>query len=404
MNLYLLRRLKKLTVTDIISYSTFFLLYPIGILYKQYLKIRKKSFWLICEDEYGANDNGYHFFKYMCMHQKQKPVFYVLNRKAMYYEKVNRIGNVIRWGSLRHWLYYLSAQSIISTQLGSSPSLKTFFPLEIIGILQNKRVFLQHGVLLNYYESLKYENNKLSCVICGAKPEYEYIKSSFGFSEKAVAYTGLARFDELHDYKKQENLIIIMPTWRSWLTQNGVASEEKIKFTDNQYYKEFNGLLNNAQFIEFVEKNNLQVLFYLHRAMQQYVSFFKSTSSNINIVKRFDKNIQDLLKEASFMITDYSSVSVDFAYMKKPLIYFQFDQEKFKKWHGKKGYFSYQDNGFGPIAENAESVIKFLKKSYEKDFRLDKLYEERAEEFFPLWDCKNCERIFKVVDNMLEGR
>lgn len=45
-------------------------------------------------------------------------------------------------------------------------------------------------------------------LFAGAKPEYEYIKSSFGFSEKAVVYTGLARFDELHDYKKQENLII----------------------------------------------------------------------------------------------------------------------------------------------------------------------------------------------------
>ena len=31
------------------------------------------------------------------------------------------------------------------------------------------------------------------------------------------------------------------------------------------------------------------------------------------------------------MITDYSSVAIDFAYMKKPTLYYQFDEEKFRR-------------------------------------------------------------------------
>ena len=33
---------------------------------------------------------------------------------------------------------------------------------------------------------------------------------------------------------------------------------------------------------------------------------------------------EDLLTESSLMVTDYSGVQFDFAYMKKPIIYYQF--------------------------------------------------------------------------------
>lgn len=46
------------------------------------------------------------------------------------------------------------------------------------------------------------------------------------------------------------------------------------------------------------------------------------------------------------MITDYSSVAFDFAYMKKSLVYAQFDREAF--FEGQtydEGYFNYETDG-----------------------------------------------------------
>ena len=45
---------------------------------------------------------------------------------------------------------------------------------------------------------------------------------------------------------------------------------------------------------------------------------------------------------------DYSSIAFDFAYMKKPLIYYQFDQDKYYTNHFAKGYFDCERDGFGP--------------------------------------------------------
>ena len=53
-------------------------------------------------------------------------------------------------------------------------------------------------------------------------------------------------------------------------------------------------------------------------------------------------DIQNLLKDSALMITDYSSVFMDFAYMEKPEIYFQFDEDQFRSTHYAKGYFDYK--------------------------------------------------------------
>ena len=68
----------------------------------------------------------------------------------------------------------------------------------------------------------------------------------------------------------------------------------------------------------------------LHDKMIPYKDKFITTNSRIKIVDKTEKSIQELLRECKYLITDYSSVAFDFAYMKKPLQYFQFDYEEFR--------------------------------------------------------------------------
>ena len=56
------------------------------------------------------------------------------------------------------------------------------------------------------------------------------------------------------------------------------------------------------------------------------------------------------------MITDYSSVAFEMAYLKKAVLYYQFDEEEFFSGkHWQKGYFDYRKDGFGAVcvSENA---------------------------------------------------
>jgi CDP-glycerol glycerophosphotransferase (TagB/SpsB family) len=105
----------------------------------------------------------------------------------------------------------------------------------------------------------------------------------------------------------------------------------------------------------------------------------------------------ELLKSASFMVTDYSSVQIDFAYMKKPLCYYHFDYEEFSEKHYHKGYFDYQADGFGPVYNSAEELVKYIEASAEKGLKNCEPYISRHKDFFNLYDTENCKRNFEAI-------
>ena len=46
------------------------------------------------------------------------------------------------------------------------------------------------------------------------------------------------------------------------------------------------------------------------------------------------------------LITDYSSVYFDIAYMRKPIIFYQFDEEEFRRKHYQRGYLREENLGY----------------------------------------------------------
>ena len=134
--------------------------------------------------------------------------------------------------------------------------------------------------------------------------------------------------------------------------------------------------------------------------MQKYLDLFETKSKNIIIAKRENYDIQDLIKKSALMITDYSSVSIDFAYMKKPLIYYQFDYERARKSHIAEGYFSYEKDGFGPVCYDLENVYKELTEFFNNKFENKKEYLEKHSNFFRIYDDKNCERNFQAIKDI----
>ena len=97
------------------------------------------------------------------------------------------------------------------------------------------------------------------------------------------------------------------------------------------------------------------------------------------------------------MVTDYSSVQIDFAYMKKPLAYFQFDYERFCKSHYGKGYFDYTDDGFGPVFGDENGLMDYIEKMAERSFENTEPYITRHKEFFDLYDTDNCKRNYEAI-------
>jgi CDP-glycerol glycerophosphotransferase (TagB/SpsB family) len=248
---------------------------------------------------------------------------------------------------------------------------------------------LQHGIIKDFIPSLCKEKFSTRLFVCGAYPEYEYLLKTYGHSEDVVKYTGLARFDNLHNVEAIRQ-ILVMPTWR-----NNYFGE----FENSDYYKNWRGFLQDKNLIKTLEENNINLIFYPHYEVQKYLKLFDTDCKNIILASFEDYDVQTLLKESSVLITDFSSVYFDFAYMKKPVIYFQFDKDVFFKNHYLKGYFDYDTMGFGKVCETIGDTVCEVSDIIKNDFSMSSYYLQRTESFFPLYDKDNCQRIYNEIIN-----
>ena len=389
--------MKYIKLKDILAVFVFISMLIPSIICRIIFKIKGKKLWLICEDGKNARDNGYYFYKYLCkVNPKNIAYYYVIDKNSYDYNKLKNEKNIIQFKSILHWILYMSADYNISNHKNGNPNQPLFYFIHIYLRLFNNRVFLQHGITKDNAEWLYYKNTRFKYFVCGAKREYEYIKENFGYPEKNLIYTGFPRFDTLHEFKVKNNQILIMPTWRNWLGRETNRFGEKFEFVKTNYYKCWNGILNNRKLIDWLEKNNYYILFYPHINMQKFIDKFEVNTKNIQILKAKDADIQELLKESSLLITDYSSVYMDFAYMKKSTIYYQFDYDEYRNKQYQDGYFNYLKDGFGPVCNDEDTVVKNIISFYQDGCQTK--YIDRMNKFFELYDENNCERIFKILE------
>lgn len=402
-----MNRFKNLKVEDFKAIPIFLISIFPALFFKLYLSLVNKNFWLICEEN-EAHDNGFVFFEFMKENHSEQEVFYAINQESVDYKIVEDLypNSIIKYGSLKHWVYYFCAQSNISSQKGGKPNAAICYVLEVFGLLQNHRVFLQHGVILNNTEFLHYDQTKFRLFIASAKMEFEYIRKEFGYPEDYVAYTGLARFDRLHDSQPDKKKIVLMPSWRSWLKLSGKDSEELKKeradLANSEYVKTYNELISDEVLIRYLEKNNIKLFFYPHRNAQPLLRYFTVSSPNIVLCDHNDFDVQKLLKDSSLLITDYSSVSMDFIYMKKPVIFFQFDEKKFRENQYSSSYFDYKNTSLGVYKKHIHEVVASIIEVIENDYQLSSEFYSEHSDFFELYDKNNCERIFERILKTLE--
>lgn len=380
--------LKKMKISDVIDAFIFSLLYPVAMVMRLFMK----EVWLISERPGQARDNGYHFYKYLRTAHLEINAYYIIKKESADFFKIERFDNIIQFRSLKHFLYYMVARIHCSSQIGGgmpNPALCNRMKRCLHAIF----VYLKHGITINKAPFCYKMHSNVDLFICGAKPEYDFATSELGYSKDEAVYTGFSRFDNLHDFTTDKTKILLMPTWRIYLSH-----DDKADFLNSKYYKSYSSLLNDTRLIDYLEKNNLVLQFYLHHEMRPFEKYFKSSSSSIHVLSDESENdIQELLKTCSLFITDYTSAQFDCAYMRKSIIYFQFDFDEFTANHYQRGYFDYYAHGFGPVTNNVNQAVDQIIKIHLKKFVLEESYEKRVKEFFVLHDKHNSERIFLSI-------
>ena len=393
---YFLKKIKDVKITDLLSFFP----YVLAASVKNSAGAKYRDSWLVCEDPGEARDNGYWFFKYLTEHHPEVDAYYAINKNSIDFNKVSKIGKTVKYGSFQHWLIFLSCRYNISSQKGGKPNAAVCSFLELNDRIHVDNVFLQHGITINDARWLYSDRSRFRYFITGTKPETQYINERFGYPKGVVQYEGFSRFDNLHDMQVVRNRILVMPSWRAWFHEKSAqVDKDDSNFEMSDYLKSWNGLLKSDYLQDLIERYDLEIIFYPHRNMQPYLQYFSEVPTSIQLADAAHYDVQELMKSSQMMITDYSSVFFDMVYMKKPVVFYQFDEKKFRKQQYGQGYFDYHNNAFGKAFTDAEDVLKKMEEIIRNNYEISEQFEEEHRKTFEKYDRSNSERIFQLLSS-----
>lgn len=361
-------------------------------------KLKEKEIWIISETENQAQDNGYYFFKYMRERFPGKNIYYIIDRNAPRTKDIEKLGNILYLGEYRTILYLIAAKYILSTHgLWMLPEEFGITKKITKKMIKGKKIWLDHGILAMKNTTAAYHKKKFvlnDFVITASEFGKKLLKDYYGYSEKEILLTGLPRYDDMESEIK-EKILLLMPTWRD--NQDNLGED----FLKTEFYLKMKSLLKNNVLQNLLKDKKLKLYLYLHENFQKYNKYFyEFETDNIYVIKNKEKNVKELLKISSCLISDYSSVIFDFAYMNKPVISYQFDYSNYINSREEKPFIDITTEIPALVSRDEEKIIEFIEIIEENNFNFIEQEKECLMKFFKYTDNKNCERLYEKIINL----
>lgn len=353
-------------------------------------KITNYTNVIFFDRENKADDNAEIFYEYMTKyHTEYYNLKFCINKKSNDWIRLKKKGfKLIDFESEEFLKEYQKADMILSSSLDSK--IENFENLRHSGKVMSRFIFLQHGITLDDQKKW-FSFKKIDKVISTSKTETQILKNENILFDDQVISSGMPRFDKL--YENSKNKITIMMTWRSAFQK--MSNED---FQQTQYFKKIIQIINEPILKKRLESEKFLLQIVLHPEFNKFENLFEEfiglTFETVDITKN---SYRDIFATSKLLITDYSSVATDFAYLKKPLIYYQYDKEYFFKTHLYNSLFNYEKNGLGKVVIQKKDLINEIIKNFNNNFSLEKKYEDRINAFYIWSDKKNSQRLFNEL-------
>lgn len=373
----------------------------VNFLLRPYFSRRK--IWLFLDKIYKGGDSSEYMYRYCQKQNDGIRKYYLLDKSSADYARMRREGYkpLVR-GTLKHRLIFLNADMVIASNSTVFAFNDYGFEnsLPIRGDVHFDVACVQHGMSVQkiaiaqnrlrdntrlYFCASKYEIENLS------KPVYDYV----GYD--ALKLTGVPRYDGL--VNRAQKIIVISPTWRMQSAlpvtrSEGVSRDFNPHFKETNYFKVYNSLINDPRLLNAARHYGYRIQYVLHPIVSpQHDDFDKNDVVEI-IPSIGDMSYEKIFCEGALMVTDFSGVQFDFAYMRKPVIYLHHHDIP---QHYEEGTFFYDTMGFGEICHTNDELIDVLCRYMENDCKMPQLYRDRADDFFEYSDNNNCARIYPFM-------
>ena len=183
---------------------------------------------------------------------------------------------------------------------------------------------------------------RLTHVACSSVGVKDIYAGAFGVSPEKVYPVGTPNEDyyfRTPDVKNEKYTILYAPTFR----EDPESDAKILSHFDAKAVKDALG--------------DVEILVRLHPQVHT-----SSMPTGVTDVTDYP-NVNELCAKADMLITDYSSICMDFVLQNKPIVFYAFDLDGYKG--ARDFYFKYEDYVPGPIAKTSEELVEAIKAARE---------------------------------------
>lgn len=234
-------------------------------------------------------------------------------------------------------------------------------------------------------EWYKYITKKIDYFIVPSEMWRVIFSSMFNYNASRILSLGYPKLDDIKNknskkylekicpyYKKFDKIIYYMPTFRKGLNRTDTSCNLNNIFNLEEY--------DENRLIDFLEKNNYLLCIKYHPSEENLIK--KVVSNNIfyiedKILSNKNITISELLDASDLLITDYSSLGVEYTFLDKPVVYLSYNLKNYQKNRG----IVFENFGFWTknlISSDLENLMKVINESLIKE----KVLNESKELYF----------------------
>ncbi|WP_395693585.1 CDP-glycerol glycerophosphotransferase family protein [Nocardioides sp.] len=229
----------------------------------------------------------------------------------------------------------------------------------------------------------------------------------YKFTTREVAMTGLPRFDRLREVglrfpPERRDLVLVTPTWRDNLvppvvpgTQKRVADEELLR---TEFVRTWLAYLADERLAAACAEHGVTLGFLPHPILQPWLPLM-DLPAHVHPLTYEGHDPQELFARARVVVTDFSSIAFNAAYLERPVVYYQFDTESvLGGGHtGRPSYFDYGRDGFGPVTGTRDDAVAATLEALAHGPAPQPTYQARIDATFPERDGRCCARVVARV-------
>ncbi|HEX2892758.1 MAG TPA: glycosyltransferase [Marmoricola sp.] len=349
--------------------------------------------WVLMDRVDAAGDNGEALFAWLRAEQPSVNAWFVLSESSPDWARLRREHGkrVVAHGSLEwrvlmaHCVHLLS--SYADDEIVRPPEVAEFTAPSW------RFTFLQHGVIADDLSGWL-GSKPIDLLVTSTPGEQAAIAgdgSAYLFTTKEVRVTGLPRFDRLlrvgEAYRPESrDLVLVAPTWRRWLQGRATA--------DSDLVRQWTEVLASPVLADRCRELGLTLGFLPHPDLPLPTD---RLPEHVTVLDRRD--VPELVARARAVVTDYSSIAFDAAYVERPVVYFQFDRDfALGGAHlGRPGWFDRGRDGFGPVTTTPDDAVAAIVAALDHGPGPASPYAERMAAAFPERDGQCCRRVFEAV-------